>query len=103
MQVTVITELHVAPHQADHALAIATELRANAIRQPGFITGETLIDIEDHQKVVMFANWGSLEDWKLFETSAERQQLEGNVDSLLSEPMKMRIFTNVASSPAASS
>ena len=96
MQVVVITELHVAPHQADHTLAIATELRANAIRQPGFITGDTLIDIDDHCRVVMVAYWRSLKDWQEFDSSEVRRTLEGDVDSLLSESIKIRILTEVA-------
>ena len=90
MQAKVIVERHTAPHQESHALAIATELRAAAIRQPGHITGETLIDIDDHKTIVVVATWRSMEDWHRWRDSEERATLEANMEPLLSKPPIVR-------------
>ena len=96
MQAKVMIERHTAPHQENHALAIATELRAAAIRQPGYISGETLIDIDDHKTIVVVSTWRSMEDWKRWEASEERDRLEANMAPLLSQPPTIRICADVA-------
>jgi heme-degrading monooxygenase HmoA len=96
MQAKVIVERHAAAHQESHVLAIATELRAAAIRQPGYITGETLIDINDHKTIVVVATWRSMKDWKRWKTSEERRRLEDNMVPLLSRPPKLRVCVDVA-------
>ena len=89
MQAKVIIERHTAPHQEHHALAIATELRAAAIRQPGHISGETLIDVEDHTAIVVIGTWRDIEDWKRWESSEERKLLEANMAINLEAPLFM--------------
>ena len=96
MQAKVIIERHTAPHQESHALAIATELRAAAIRQPGYISGETLIDITDHKSIVVVSTWRNMVDWERWESSEERERLEANMAPLLSKPPKVMVCADVA-------
>ncbi len=96
MQAKVLIERHTAPHQAHHVLAIATELRAAAIRQPGYISGESLIDIEDNTALVVISIWRDIEDWKRWESSEERRMLEDNIAPLLSRPSLVRVCTDLS-------
>jgi heme-degrading monooxygenase HmoA len=95
MQAKVIIERHTAPHQESHVLAIATEIRAAAIRQPGYVTGETLIDIDDHKAIVVVSTWRSMEEWHKWRDSEERANLEANMEQLLSRPPTMRECVDV--------
>ena len=56
MQAKILIERHTAPQQGHHVLAIATELRAAAIRQPGYISGESLINVADNTALVVISN-----------------------------------------------
>ena len=96
MQAKVIIERHTAPHQEHHVLAIATELRAAAIRQPGHISGETLIDVDDHTAIVVIGTWRDIEDWRRWESSEERKLLEANMAPLLSRPPRVRVCADLA-------
>ena len=95
MQAKVIIERLTAPHQESHAMAIATELRAAGIRQPGYISGETLIDINDHTSIVVVSTWRNLQDWERWESSEERHRLEENMAPLLSRPPRVRVCSDV--------
>lgn len=96
MQAKVLIERHTAPHQAHHVLAIATELRAAAIRQPGYISGESLIDIDDNTALVVISIWRDIEDWRRWEASEERRMLEDNIVPLLSRPPLVRVCTDLS-------
>lgn len=100
MQAKVIIERHTAPHQEHHVLAIATELRAAAIRQPGYISGETLIDVEDHTALVVISIWRDMEDWRKWESSEERKLLEANTVPLLSRPPRVRVCADLGEQQA---
>ena len=43
------------------------EIRAAAMRQPGYVTGETLLSTEDSFNIVTISTWRTLEDWKAFQ------------------------------------
>ena len=95
MQAKILIERHTAPQQGHHVLAIATELRAAAIRQPGYISGESLINVADNT-VVVISTWRSLEDWRRWEASEERRMLEENIAPLLSQPPLVRVCTDLS-------
>ena len=96
MQAKVLIERHTAPHEANHVLAIATELRAAAIRQPGYISGESLIDVEDNTALVVISTWRDIEDWRRWEVSEERKMLEENIAPLLNRPPTVRVCADLA-------
>ncbi len=100
MQAKVVIERHTAPHQEHHVLAIATELRAAAIRQPGYISGETLIDVEDHTALVVISTWRDIEDWRRWESSEERKRLETNMAPLLSRSPRVRVCADLSEQQA---
>ena len=96
MQVKIVIERQAAPHQEHHALAIATELRAAAIWQPGYISGESLIDVNDHTGLVVISTWRDIEDWKRCEFSEERINLEKNMVPLLKNPPNIRVCRDLS-------
>ena len=96
MQAKILIERHTAPQQAHHVLAIATELRAAAIRQPGYISGESLIDVADNTALVVISTWRSMEDWRRWEASEERRMLEENIVPLLSQLPLVRVCTDLS-------
>lgn len=43
--------------------------------KPGYITGETLINIDDPEDFIVISTWKSPEDWKNWLNSKERNLL----------------------------
>ena len=67
-------------------------LRNDAMKQPGYITGETLVDVEDPRNVLVISTWHTVEQlnaWNKTESRAKATQL---IDPLLAEPHTERIY-----------
>ncbi len=68
------------------------DLRIAAMRQKGYISGETLVNLENKTEVVVLSVWSSLDDWEAWTSSQERAKLENGLAPLLQEPTKIRPF-----------
>lgn len=45
------------------------ELRAAAMQSPGYVTGETLVNMENPNNVITISTWRDIDDWYAWETS----------------------------------
>jgi len=61
---------------------LIVELRAHAMRQHGYISGETLKCIDKPGEYLVISTWDSLEDWNRWLNSRERKMLEKKIDSI---------------------
>jgi len=73
-------------------IRILNDLRIRAMGQNGYISGETLVDVEDNKKIVVMSVWTSLEDWEIWKESGERKKYDTELSSYLEEPTKVRAF-----------
>jgi heme-degrading monooxygenase HmoA len=61
---------------------LIVELRAHAMKQPGYISGETLKCIDRPGEYLVISTWKSLDDWNKWVNSQERKILEDRIDSI---------------------
>ena len=73
-------------------IRIFNDLRIQAMGQNGYISGETLVDLEDNKKLVVLSVWKSAGDWEAWRDCLEREKLEAELASHLEEPAKIRVF-----------
>ncbi len=76
----------------ERLMPMLRELRAAAVHQPGYVTGETLASTEDPSIISVLSTWRSLEDWKAWEKSEPRIKLYEKIESLLIEKPKVSIY-----------
>jgi heme-degrading monooxygenase HmoA len=69
------------------------ELRSAGMRQPGYITGETLREADNPSVFMVISTWMTLDAWKVWQTSRQRLLIEEMIDSLLIEVRDVRVFT----------
>lgn len=67
-------------------IALLHDLRAAAMSQPGYISGETLTQPDDPQKLVVIGTWQNMESWHQWKKSPRRKELDTMLDILLEEP-----------------
>ncbi len=85
---------------AEHADAVATlmvKLRSAALAQPGYVSGESLKCIDppgDHEYLAR-STWRSLEDWKRWLASTERQAIQHQIDALTQEETKYFVYESM--------
>jgi len=69
------------------------DLRALANRQPGYISGESLRNVDDPREYLVISTWKSIEDWKRWFANEKRAELEGRVDALLGSSTVYKVFS----------
>jgi len=73
-------------------LVTLSSLRARAMDQPGYISGETLVGHEDPRKLIVISTWDSLEHWLQWKDDPSRTQVEALLDPHLLEPTSYEVF-----------
>jgi heme-degrading monooxygenase HmoA len=74
---------------------LIVELRAHAMKQPGYISGETLKCIDRPGEYLVISTWQSLDDWNRWIKSQERKILEEKIDSITGKPTEYTTFVQL--------
>lgn len=72
--------------------ALLVKLRNKAIIQPGYMSGETLKNVEDHDETIVISTWQSLNHWQSWFNNPERIELQSMVDAIIDEPTQYSIY-----------
>ena len=68
------------------------ELRALAVRQPGYISGETFFNLERPEECLVISRWITLEHWQNWKSNPGRIELEENVEKDLGTKTEYNIY-----------
>ena len=52
-------------------IKIINELRIGAMQQNGYVSGETLVDVNDHKRIVVISVWANTSAWETWKNSNE--------------------------------
>jgi heme-degrading monooxygenase HmoA len=85
MAVKIIIHRRVPKGKESRLLPLLVDLRSKATTQQGYISGETLRNVNDPQDYVVISTWQSVEAWKAWEASQGRAEIQGKIDALLGE------------------
>jgi heme-degrading monooxygenase HmoA len=95
MAVRVIIEREVKPEQEPKLRDLMTRTRMKALRAEGYISGETVRAMDNPNKYIILSNWNSVEDWKAWEKSPERLELEQEIEPLLKHRGKCTVYIHL--------
>lgn len=70
-------------------------LRALALAQPGYESGETFINVEDSAEFLVISTWDTMTDWMHWYHDPERAMLQGQIDGVLGTPTRYQVFRHV--------
>jgi len=73
-------------------MAVIRDVRNEAMKRRGYITGETLVSTDDPADVIVITTWQTLKDWEAWDTSDQRQELNKKINLLLEEPYVVRTY-----------
>jgi heme-degrading monooxygenase HmoA len=96
MPIQVIIKRKWQTNKHEELIALLTELRTRAKKQPGYISGETLRSLDDPEDYMVVSKWETADDWQKWLQSKERRDLQGQVDSLIGERTFYEIFEAVS-------
>jgi heme-degrading monooxygenase HmoA len=92
MAVKVFIKRYVKKGKTEEALERLNEVRGTALKQPGYISGETLVNHYDACSITVVSTWQTLEDWIRWQESDERAANEDQLEDLQKEPTKFEIY-----------
>jgi heme-degrading monooxygenase HmoA len=92
MPIRVFIKRHIKQGREEEAIAMLNRFRHMAKKQPGYISGETLINHFDSRSITIVSSWQKIEDWIHWQSSAERAANEAMIENLLEQPTKYEIY-----------
>lgn len=92
MAVKIIIRRRVPKAREGDLLPLLMEMRSKATIRPGYISGETLRNVEDPEDYLVISTWQSVDAWKIWEASNARAEVQKRIDSLLGEKSSYGIY-----------
>lgn len=83
MAVPLMVEREVIPGAQAEIKALLRQLRSSATRQPGFISGETVIDAYNPCAFLTVSIWASIAAWESWRVDPERVLVTSRLDDLI--------------------
>ncbi len=98
--IKVIIERHT--NNATELLRLLRDIRIEAMKRPGYISGETLVNSADRSTIVVISTWESMKGWKDWEATKTRAKIEEQIDALLTEKPKVTTYSYLSYQPSRS-
>ncbi len=88
----VFIERHLLDHVEEDYRQVLLEARAEALKIPGYISGETLQDVDDPLHYMVISTWRTRADWNQWLESAGRQRVMNLMAPMLAEDERVTLM-----------
>jgi len=92
MAVKVFIKRVVKKGKTEAAVKLLMDVRSQALKQPGYISGETLVNHYDPCNIAVVSTWQTIDDWIRWQESDERAAKEDQLESLQEGPANFEIY-----------
>ena len=92
MAVKIFIKRYVKKGKTQEAIELLKDVRSHALKQPGYISGETLINHYDPCNITVVSTWQTIDDWIRWEESDERSAKENQLEGLQEGPADFEIY-----------
>ena len=86
MAVKVLIKRRIKEGKTKEVFALLNNVRATAMDQKGYITGETLISYNDPHSIRVISTWQSIDHWLTWKDNQERTANEAKLEQYLEFP-----------------
>jgi antibiotic biosynthesis monooxygenase (ABM) superfamily enzyme len=86
MVVKVLIRRRIKKGKSREVFALLNKFRSDAMNQKGYISGETLINHDKPQEILVIAMWQGIENWHKWKENPERVANEAKMAQWLEEP-----------------
>ena len=83
MAVKIIIKRSIPPEKSGQLMSLFKKLRSLAMNQPGYISGETLQNVDTPGEIVVISTWQTVDEWQRWVTHKERLKIQSQIDMLL--------------------
>lgn len=68
------------------------EIRMGAMQRRGYVSGETIIDMNDYRRIIVISVWSDKQAWEAWANSEERKSIEAKLTNNLKQQPIIRSF-----------
>ena len=79
-------------NKAKDMIPLFRQMRVLAVNQKGYISGETLRNLDDPEEFLVISTWNSADEWKNWLGNNERKDIQEKMDLLLGGETEYKIF-----------
>lgn len=83
MTVKILIKRKVSADKAAKLNEFIMQLRQLVVKQPGYVSGESLRNVENPEEYLVISTWNNVDSWKQWLSSKERQEIQAKIDELL--------------------
>ncbi len=95
MAVKILIKRAIGQEVASAVRPLIVELRAHAMRQPGYISGETLKCIDRPEEYMVISTWQSIEEWNKWFHSSDRKVIEDKINAITGNTMEYGMYVQL--------
>ena len=92
MTVKIIIKRIVPGVKEKELMPLLKQLRNLGVNQSGYVSGETLKNIENPNEVLVISTWQSADDWQRWVQNDQRREIQGQIDYLLQATTEYGIY-----------
>lgn len=92
MAVKILIKRKYKDEYADALDLLLRSLRAQTVKQKGYISGETYKRFDEEGQSLVISTWQSVDDWRRWYHSEDRQEIQSQIDLLTDEPTEYEIY-----------
>jgi len=92
MAVKILIKRKVSADKAAQLKELVMQLRALSIKQPGYVSGESLKSVERPDEYLVISTWDNLDAWKAWVGSKGRDEIQNKIDMLLGQKTNYEVY-----------
>lgn len=92
MPVTVLITREFKPNAFPKAYELIVKLRSLATLEPGYITGQTMVSVDNPNKLSVMSTWESLQRWKDWQAGDLRKQYTDKMEEMSTGPEEVQVL-----------
>ena len=92
MAVKILIKRKVAADKAAQLRELVMQLRTISMKQPGYVSGESLKNVDRQNEYLVISTWDSLPAWKDWQSSRERTKIQDQIDALLGQKTEYDVY-----------
>ena len=92
MTAKILIKRKVSAEKAAAVAELAKRLSTLVISQPGYVSGESLKNVEKQNENLVISTWEDINAWKNWLASKERATIQQQIDALLGEKTEYEVY-----------
>jgi len=92
MAVKILIKREVSADKAAQLKELVMQLRSLCMKEPGYVSGESLKNVDRQNEYLVISTWDNLSAWKTWQSSKERAKVQDQIDALLGAKTEYEVY-----------